>query len=356
MTRILTPEKVIKYAETRLFGSNVTPNDVNHIELHNAVLPSQLEKIIKKKHGNFERVIQENGREPIYFKDGILFIPQYSGFGRGRRYEETIKAYKEIKGLPNDFFSIHFPENNPRKTYNYDFFAYDLVKKLFLEEGMNDVDTIILGPIDAVAKQAEVVKRENEEYLPYQFLYIKGKRVLNLSYVYADQGGILIDKIMREYEALATDTGKEREVCIFMFGRVGGLKDEMKRHDLVSPIGIMDESDLKEGTGFIQFFYNYLIDSDHYRGINFNPTSVINEDEETLQKAKEKGFVCIEMETREAVDAVNKANRRYHDKVEGKFGFLGYVSDVPLIGDTIEKELDSDKGEQAAVTEIIRNI
>jgi len=89
-----------------------------------------------------------------------------------------------------------------------------------------------------------------------------------------------------------------------------------------------------------------------YIGLNLNVISVVKETYEQLEMAKENGCVCVEMETREATESINQARRRYPN-LNISFGFIGYVSDAPLSGDTIEKEIDSDKGETDAAKIII---
>ena len=92
-TPTFTPAQVKKYAETRLFGENVTPEMVVKIQLYNGTLPSALEERLQTLGKQPRQVQQENGREPIYYTpDRTLHIPQYSGFGRRRRYEEMIFA------------------------------------------------------------------------------------------------------------------------------------------------------------------------------------------------------------------------------------------------------------------------
>ena len=45
-TPVMSPEKIVRYAETRLFGGNIHPEDVNAIHLHNGILPSHLEHML----------------------------------------------------------------------------------------------------------------------------------------------------------------------------------------------------------------------------------------------------------------------------------------------------------------------
>ena len=102
MTLIFTDGQIMRYAETRLFGENVRPGDVSRIELHNGELPSMLEDEISGK-GDFQFVYQSNYREPLYFQEGTLLIPQYSGQGRARRYQRMIEEYIRASGRDISF-------------------------------------------------------------------------------------------------------------------------------------------------------------------------------------------------------------------------------------------------------------
>lgn len=359
-TPVLSPEKIIQYSETRLFGQNVSPSDVQSITLHNGVLPSRLEHMLESVGGSaFDRVIQPNGREPIYFQHGGLHIPQYSGFGRRRRYEQMILAYLQASGLPMQFHSLEV-EGKARKTnHAYDNFAYDFVKKLFETEQMDDITKVIFGPLSAVTKQTQVLKVRPDEYLPSQIVVVKGKKVLNMGYVFSDQAGILIDKILIEYAAISQQKRDKLGIQLFMFGRVGGLHDDMKRHDLVYPTGIVDDADLEEGRRFVYPIHNVLASGHKFEGFNLNVNAVINQTVEQLRRGAESGCMCVEMETRETVDAINQGRRRYAGTLEFEFGFVGHVSDTPLNpskGGTVEEELSSDEGEQAALEQIIAHI
>lgn len=380
MGKIFSDEDVIKYAETRLFGSNVKPEDVHQIHLHNGMLPSELEAELQWPPGEMPHdvpplVEQENGREPIYFDHGELHIPQYSGFGRRRRYEEMVNAYMEANGKEDDYFVSHEREDDRRLTnIFYDNFAYDLVKALFVpdqvEEGvfesndMKDVKTVIFGPTNAVEKNAdvEVLEKGNSEYLDSQIVRIGEEMVLNLSYVYADQAGIIVDKMTREYEALYGGMDRQQDIRFFMFGRVGGLRG--RRGEVIIPGAIIDETDLLQGRLVTYPFYNIVQPERIYmRGNLFSANSVINQTSEPLiQAANNWGCTCVEMEVREIVESINKSRRRYFVTLNIDFGFVGHVSDVPLYvrddgtRDTLAEELDSDKGEQEAVRLIVEEI
>ena len=309
-------------------------------------------------------------------------------------------------------------------------------RRVFAGDDIKDITTIIFGTPSAVrkairengkdaknandAKGAKVVAYGNSEYLEAQILEVNNQRVLNIGYVFADQAGIIIEKILREYNSLAckapqkdkafshnleqfTSTINQSsaqeceqhpqhplEINMYMFGRVGGLSDNAQRHQLVYPVGIIDWIDLNEGKVLEYpmhnvFAHNHNRDArinEYHRsndnnksngdnksnersrtpnkingltGLNLNVVSVVDETVEQLELAKEKGCICIEMETRESVEAINQARRRYR-QLKINFGFVGYVSDIPLIGDTLEQELESDKGEQDAVRVVFDRI
>lgn len=355
-TPIFTREEIVRYAETRLFGKNVTPKMVSHIRLYNAVLPSELEQFLNAENGSAERVVQDSGREPLWYTSGKLHIPQYSGFGRRRRYEAMIQAYVHTQERYLTFESLE--RNHHERTTNiyYDNFAYDFVKDQFMQKEMNSINTIIIGPTAAVAQQASVLQRKPCEYLDSQLLVVGEQTIFNMGYVYADQAGIILDKTLREYEALARKEKNPRQISIYMFGRVGGLKPEMRRQEMVLPHGIIDDVDLTQGRALVYPMHNILAPSSAISNVIVNVPTVIGETRGQLEQARDNGAIAVEMETREAVEAINRARRRYQGKLQIQFGFAGYISDLPLQSDTLALELNSNEGEQAVVAHILEHI
>ena len=141
-----------------------------------------------------------------------------------------------------------------------------------------------------------------------------------------------------------------------MFGRVGGLQKNSQRHDLLTPVGIIDEADLRESRALVYPLSNELAKDGCTKGNIYSSSTVINETQTELENALEHGCSCVEMEARETVEAINSGRRRYNGKLDVHFGFVGYVSDLPLQGDTLAEEMDSDKGEQDAVRMIVEKI
>lgn len=352
-------EQVIKYAKTRLFGKNVRCNWIKEIHQFDAYLDSMLINHMKENNLDFKKVEQENGRENIYFvKDkNALFFAQSSGFGRSRRYESMINAYiaaskKDIK------YEIHYPDNDPLNTINFSNFAFDLSTGLFVpkekyeanrvfeNDDIKDITKIVFGSTDAVAKQAEVVARGNSEYIDAQIVKLGGRRILNIGYVYSDQARFILNNLLHAYNSYAISNKKKLNIDVLMFGKVGGLEDSLERHDLVYPTCIINSGDKDWHQSH---FDNALIDKDGVDGINLNVKTVIGQDIKTLEYAKLAGCVCVEMECKESLDAINNTREWYDHNLDIKFGFVGYVSDRPLKGDTLADELEGDEGEQAAV-------
>ena len=361
-TPIFSTQDVVKYAEQRLFGLNVRPKDVGEIRLYNGFLPSEVVAVVQAEGSDgFSlneppiEVLQGNQREPIYFSPGgILHIPQYSGFGRRRRYEMMIEKYIETSAREIGFHSLDVDAGARRTNIQYDNFAYDFVKRLFEQGMMVGINDIVIGPLEEVAKQSRrVIDVQQSEYLDTQVVELEGKKVLNIGYVYADQAGIILGKMLREYEARAREDWEKKEVNVLMFGRVGGLQEEMRRGGLVFPCGIIDSIDLERNHAFVYPMHNVLLREGDTAGLNLNVATTIEETVEQLLLAKELGCSCVEMETRETVEAINRARRRYEGKLNIHFGFVGHVSDVPLRGDTLATELSSHEGEERAVARIV---
>lgn len=389
MTRIFTPENIEKYAITRLLDVNMTPSDVDAIWLYNGMFPAssfhnkfyddlhqRCSEDFRKETGidfaHFKKINQKNEREPIFYCNGIICATQYSGRSREKRYERMIEEYTSLDDVSIDFEK--FPKDKARirqKNIDYDNFAYDFTVGLFVPTekyedrrifdayDIKDITTIVIGSTKAVEKQTKVISQGKSPYLDAHIVELNEKKILNIGYVYGDQAGILLDKILREYYSLAETRQQDQKIDIYMFGRVGGLLDDMKRHDLVFPNGFIDEVDLLKGHKGVHPMNNNLAQEKN-QGLNLNVATVIDETYELLQKAKEMGCICVEMETRESVESINTAGNRYNNhkgqKLDIDFGFVGYVSDLPLKGDTVADELDSDKGEQDALNEILNNI
>jgi len=159
---------------------------------------------------------------------------------------------------------------------------------------------------------------------------------------------------MREHEAFSRKEGKQREFQIYMFGRGGGLKEDLKRNDLLYPTGLVHKGCLEKKISF----ENILADNNGIQGANYNVGTVINQTVEELQKATKKGdAVSVDMECFSLWLAAQNALLNYNEAIKNiDIGIALYVSDLPLKGDTLAEELDSDKGEKAAVKQILKNI
>ncbi|MBR9703449.1 hypothetical protein GOV10_05390 [Candidatus Woesearchaeota archaeon] len=359
MGYILAGDELKRYAETRLFGTNVTPEIVDKIELHNGILPSQLLQAYAERGEKLTLVEQVNAREPLFYRNGVLHIPQYSGFGRARRYRHLIKRYSSLQQKALEFTETNH-EGRTETNMAYENYAYDFIKELSYKEPFTFLDGVIIGNTEAVAKQTKVLRNLGNEYLDAQIIKTEGttgeKYLLNFGYVYGDQAGILLNKFLRHWDGDRLGNGKEK-FSIYTFGRFGSLEDKKERQDIVTPTQIINESDLVRGKALIHPIDNCFSNENH-ESLNLNVRSVVDETTEHLLNAREQGASTVDMELFEMTMAINQARERYYDGGEKffiEFGALGYVSDKPLHGDTLAKELGDDTGEQAAISEILEH-
>lgn len=369
-TKIFTPDKLKEYIERRLFGKNVSPSDVSRIELHNSVLPLELSEHISRSYGDFVQVEQENGREPLFFREGTLFIPQYSGLSRARRYKRMIEEYQSVSDRKFKFVINYHNGSKRRALINYSNLAYDFVTGMFMpdEEGkeydkyrvfpnhdIKDVRNIIFGSPKAVAKQAPVIERGQSQYLECQIVDINGQKVLNIGDVYGDQAQTIVEKMQREYAAIALSEG-HFEVNFYVFSRVGSLDHEKGRGSILYPVGVIDSSRLDDLEVTPDRVQNCLASNSRWKGVLLNCPTVIDETIEQLQIAADKGCAGVELEIRRFNKAVTNAHDDYTGLLNVNSGYALYVSDCPLYGDTLADEMISDSGEQNALDSIVREI
>jgi hypothetical protein len=369
MTFVLNDKKALTYVENRLSGKNANIHDVQKIDLYRGFLHPDVEQQLSNK-GSFERVIQKSPREFIYIgEDGTLSICESSGMARGRRYETNIDRFLDITGHDIEFNRNLFPENDKTllKHY-YSNLAYDFVRRLYVPKkkyqatrifedvDISSIDDFVVGPLDVVAKEAEVVEIGNSNYLDCQVVRIKGKNILNLGYIYGDQAHFIFDKIFNQLSASNT----ARAVNVYVFGRVGALYDEARINDLITPTGVINEEDINSGKTLIYPVDNILAGKGK-NGINLNVQSVINETVEMCETAKQMGGVSIDLELLWFLLAQLNAKGSYQSKANGNnleinLGYIGHVSDMPLQGITIEQELKDDKGAKKAFNVIAEHI
>ncbi|MCX6707722.1 MAG: hypothetical protein NT001_06310 [Candidatus Woesearchaeota archaeon] len=354
-----------------------------------------------------EVIPQENQREPIFI-DGNrenLFIPVYSGCLRTRRYSDMIERYldcmkrfPDMKNAQIDFITHEIRGMPTQTVIEYDNLAYDFQKRVLLgnpdaphdervmKEEMKGIDAFVMGPINIIQDawfgkefQGEKAKIVSDEYLKYLVGNIDGKKILCFDYVYGDQAGLLLDKILREY-ATRVGSGKDiKKIGVYMFGRIGSLDPAFRRNSIAVPNFVMNEIDIKGGirdpdsmrspvmnlvllgdNGLFmnnrgEFKERYGVEN-VLLGTNLNSLSVAKQERADLRAARDLGCSMVEMEVLETILAIKRARYRYADSLDVDFGGVFYVSDRPLEGDTLEKELDSDQGAMKALDIIKQNI
>lgn len=382
MANIFTPQCIADYTKTRLSGKNIPLDMVKIIGLYNGSKCADIEHMLKKRSVNFERVEQEKGREPIYYANGELLISQFSGRGREQRYRRMIEEFISVCG-PDIEFNVHEKGGKRRETLNaYENYAYDFFAGMFLPKEHHeaqrvfpsykvdeDITNVIFGPLDVVEKHpgVRVIEKGNSDYLDSQIIELNGRLAVNIAYVYSDQAGLLVSYMVKEYEGIAYDRGynklKPLDIVILMFGRVGGLKKDMKRHDVVCPQGVLDHTNLYDRKLPIRYMDNIAMTPGKADGLILNVESVFDETVEMLEDAKSKGCVCVEMETWEVLRALDFVTR-HQPSTRIHFGFAGHVSDNPLQSnandpskrDTLATELDSDEGAHYALENLTKGM
>ncbi len=103
-----------KYVYDRFRGTNIDPNDISAYHLFNGSLPSehlkQIALITKLAGSKFEKVIQDNPREPflLFKNDGKWNITnsQWSGMARRSKYQDLGSALSQISPKTPTFSSM----------------------------------------------------------------------------------------------------------------------------------------------------------------------------------------------------------------------------------------------------------
>lgn len=358
---ILAGKPLQEYFENRIEGKNLKSEDIQGINLYNGTRTPTLLAHFAKKKIILNPIIQENGREPLFHNNGTIYVPQYSGIGRGERYERLITRYKE-EHRPDIVFHKHETlDAHLREEYlpevatevSYDNNAYDHVKKLSQNGILENITHIIFGSTKGVARQAKVIQDLSDDYLDTQILDVEGTNVLNFGYVYADQAGKLLFQTLRAIGGHLRRNGAKPTVNVYMFGRFGGLADTLERQDIVFPTHIINQTDIDEQRPLIYECQNIFAAGDW---LNLNVRTAVDETTEQLEAARVLKAKSIDMESFEMVMALETARQRYNPVMNLRFGLIGHISDNPLKDDTLATELESDKGERAAVAKIFEHI
>jgi hypothetical protein len=361
MGKIMTPERVRPYAGRRLTsidadpymltpgqlqkGVFVYPKDVERIELHVGSLPSMLRRELRERDVAFKQVIQYNPREPVYFCDRnrTLHIPVWSGELRGNRYVEMINAYQEASKHSFQFEVVDIEGDHEKTLRNYRRFADGFVSHLSRSVDFDNIDSIVFGPLWAMAGASgpdAAIKALGSEYLSAQTLKL-GKEVLNIGPCYSDQAKKLLEEILERYAGQAVNRGIKRELSIYMFGTMGGLLPGMSINDTLYPTGIYNDVDLQErpNAGFESLHpINNILAVEGKPSIILNVSSVMNETEEQLKRARKNGCSAVEMEAYLSVATIDMARIMYPDNLRLRFGLGGFFSDLPLAGETLAQE------------------
>lgn len=180
------------------------------------------------------------------------------------------------------------------------------------------------------------VERVDDDFLDYQIFEKEGKTCLGLNYVYGDQIFYLLKHFFNEY----VERDNKNKLHMVMYGKVGALKDDVRRGDVIIPSGIVKEKRYYPmDPGLIMAFQRKQQDRWHVGGNVHAVDSVLDQTYEGLSDAKDRECTLTEMEAYNVAKALNFCKNNIRGMPEVRFNFLGYASDVPLIGDTLAEEL-----------------
>ncbi|MBW2993489.1 hypothetical protein KY317_02855, partial [Candidatus Woesearchaeota archaeon] len=165
--------------------------------------------------------------------------------------------------------------------------------------------------------------------------------------------------------------GRKQHIEIFHFGKYGGLARSMQRGDIVIPTGSFCEKDYDQYVYEMDFKNMFAahnsskaelsmlagkIHTDLYTGPTLHSSSVVLQEKPVLQQFKDVGAVCIDMESDFIARAVETANCKYATEesrgVEAKYWLIGYISDMPLQGDTLAEPFDGKEPQKFVVNAI----
>lgn len=394
---VLTPEEIGVYTQTRLFNERFTPEAIRNlrkIQLFPAFLPPQ----VRDRFPDAGRVEQQNSRELILVDKNMenLMIAIPSSYSRLRRYEDMIERYiKEYMALPESGLAgsrlgldvVHY-QGAPRRTrIQFSNNAYDFSKRMLLENPddkgsalksqMMDIDAIVTGPLELIINAwfkgwenpAIKINEGNDDYLNYSVIQLGSKKVLCLDYLYGDQVGLLLSKVLREFasDVEGRNDGR-RKIDIFLFGKVGSLDKRYDRHSIAVPNYLISEEAVRkrmEKSSIMhpvqnslllfdnnfddtRFLEKYGLD-DAIFGTNLAVNSVAKQRRDVLRRARSV-YKCltVEMELKDMLPVVETTENMPF--LDVSLGFIGWVSDRPLVpADNLAVELESEEGARKAL-------
>ena len=414
----VTDERAVKeYAAARLLGNGQDIRDLESLRSF-TIWAGRLHEELPNHIRRLQPVDQDFPREPIILNDGEGHVAVSDGFSRVGRYENMLDNLSRTEGMAHlqtivaylhgsveatherfrsfaENFSRELLEKRPSidtlfigplRNVTDGLYAKTIASRIdipkdqwndllemkanhiheqFLHSGRNPpgIESLLqdngirhLAASEAIhgdykeqalGIQERLFRRSSHPYCDYLFF---DENKAGVNYMYGDQIEYFLSSFLPLY---AEKNGSFPR--IIMHGKVGGLEEDTKRGDIIIPKGV-----LKNGESY-SIQQPLVLQNDafahygtrcHTGGNVFGVDYVLEQTLEDLEAAKET-CSCTEMEFYHACRAVEKVSKEtgIHQPM---LHFIGYVSDVPLQGDTLAKELTDYRGIYRALQQVIQ--
>lgn len=225
--------------------------------------------------------------------------------------------------------------------------------------------TLLFGPHVSLPEGLDALATEEDDYLNYKLFVVGEEPVISFDYIFADQARYILEQMC----FLLNAAGKEMDVRVFHYGKVGLLAENTRIGQIVTPTGSLDEKTVLAGRNQLYPIYNRLVDPElqeqftaligecPYQGASVNTVSVLQQRRFNLDRVKEAGGSFLDMEWGPMAGLVQGFPSSYPRIRAIDLYFAGVGSDKPLEGATLGETKyprDVEKKVVAAYLEIMK--
>src|SRR3989338_3268851 len=341
--------------------------ELKRIIIHNGYHTAEIRADFERFGIEPELYYPGKSTEPHFFDrgKGNLHVVNSRGEIRLTRDLDLFKVVKEIiPGLQLDIKEYHSSRLQARLRFRE--FAYQKAESVFqsLTEGniLEEVEkrdrlTLLFGPHVSLPAGLETGAEQEDDYLNYRVLIVGEEPVVSFDYIFADQARYILEQVC----FLLNATGKEMDVRVFHYGKVGLLADETEVGHIVVPNASLDEKSILAGKKYPFPIYNRLLDPDinprfsahigeqPYAGSSVNTISVLQQRISNLVQVKAAGGSFLDMEWGPMAGLVQGFPSSYPNIKGIELYFAGVGSDKPLNGATLGETKYPRQKEKAVV-------
>ncbi len=294
----------------------------------------------------------EKSTEPHYFdpSTGNLHIVNSRGEIRLMRDLDLFDVVREI--VPSVALEIDDYKDAVAARVRFREFAAKKVESVFaaLEQTTLKKDTterkrmtLLFGPHVSLPQGLEALATEEDDYLNYKLFVAGEEPVISFDYIFADQARYILEQMC----FLLNASGKEMDVHVFHYGKVGLLAQETSVGQIVIPTGSLDEKTVLAGRNQFYPIYNKLVQpalqeqfaslvgERPYQGASVNTVSVLQQRRSNLEIVKQAGGSFLDMEWGPMAGLVQGFPSSYPRIRAIDLYFAGVGSDKPLEGATL---------------------